>query len=191
LDVPKNPRSLKILHFQDSLKERSKNLTEQFQDMTTQSTADLCDQFEEQIQIVQPLFVNFGGIEAFQGKIVTLRVDRDFGLVKKTLSTTGNGCVLVVDGGGAKDCALLGDRLAELAHQQNWSGIVINGCIRDAAIVRTIAIGVRALGTCPKRPKLTAAGEKNIPIQFSGVTFKPGEYLYADADGIIISKNQF
>jgi len=159
--------------------------------MTTQSTADLCDQFEAQIQIAQPVFSDLGGIESFEGLITTLRVDRDFGLVKQMLSSPGNAGVLVVDGGGAKDCALLGDRMAKLAHQQNWSGIVINGCIRDAAIVRTIAIGVRALGTCPKRPAITGAGEKNISVQFSGVTFEPGSYLYADADGIIISKNPF
>ncbi len=158
--------------------------------MTTLSTADLCDQFADQIQIAQPLFGNFGGIEAFQGKITTLRVERDFGLVKESLSKPGNAGVLVIDGGGVKDCALLGDRLAELALQQNWSGIVINGCIRDAAIVRTLAIGVRAIGTCPKRPQLTGAGEKNIAVQFSGITFEPGEYLYADADGIVVSKDQ-
>ncbi|MBX2878706.1 MAG: ribonuclease E activity regulator RraA [Granulosicoccus sp.] len=151
------------------------------------SVADLCDAYSDQITLAEPLFRDFGGAESFSGPITTLTVDGDFLLIKETLSTAGDNGVLVIDGAGSTEFALLGDRLAAMARESQWSGLIINGCIRDISVVRTISIGVKALGVCPKRPSMIGGGELNKAVSFAGITFKPGEWVYADLDGIIVS----
>ncbi|MBI1424780.1 MAG: putative 4-hydroxy-4-methyl-2-oxoglutarate aldolase [Gammaproteobacteria bacterium] len=151
------------------------------------STADLCDGHEQQLQVCQPLLRHFGGREEFQGEIVTLRCIEDNSLVREALSEPGHGKVLVVDGGGSLRCALLGDKLAALAVQNGWEGIVINGCIRDSAQIAEMDIGVMALATHPRKSVKLGCGRRHLQLNFAGVYFMPGQYLYCDADGILLA----
>ena len=155
--------------------------------MTTFATADLCDAHSDQLSIVAPMFMAYGGRAAFYGQIRTLKVFEDNALVRQTLSTPGNGNVLVVDGGGSMRCALVGDQLALLAQQNNWSGVVVYGCVRDSVAMQTMDVGLRALNTHPLRSQRKGSGEGDIAVAFGGVKFMPGHWLYVDADGIVIS----
>ena len=151
-------------------------------------TADLCDEFESLVRVAEPLFRDYGGITAFRGQIVTVKVFEDNVLVREALEADGQGRVLVVDGGASTRCALVGDRLAQLAHDNGWAGIVLNGCIRDSAEIAGIPVGVKALHAVPKKSAKDGAGERGVPVRCAGITFAPGQYLYADADGIIVSE---
>ncbi|MEJ2390878.1 MAG: ribonuclease E activity regulator RraA [Gammaproteobacteria bacterium] len=156
--------------------------------MTQYSTADLCDGHEQQLQVCDPLLRHFGGRREFQGEIVTLKCIKDNSLVRDVLSEPGYGKVLVVDGGGYLHCALLGDRLAALAVENGWAGIVIYGCIRDSAQIAKLDIGVMALATHPRRSIKLGCGRRNLPLRFAGVYFTPGAYLYCDEDGILLAE---
>lgn len=151
------------------------------------ATADLCDHFIDSIQVAEPLFRSYGAFPAFHGQIETVKVFEDNVLVKSTLATRGNGKVLVVDGGGSLRCALLGDNLATMAQENGWSGVVVYGCIRDSAEIAGIRVGVKALNTCPAKSIKRGEGQKNLILRFAGAIFKPGEFLYADEDGIVVS----
>ena len=157
----------------------------------TFKTPDLCDQFEADIgrtlRIVAPIFQRYGGRPAFAGEIVTLKLFEDNSLVREALGQPGRGKVLVVDGGGSLRCALLGDQLAVLGQKNGWEGVIVYGCIRDSADIDQLDIGVRALATHPQKSIKKGIGDRNIPVTFGGVTFNPGEFLYADQDGILIS----
>jgi regulator of ribonuclease activity A len=157
-------------------------------------TPDLCDEYEGQseyaLRVVEPLFQSYGAQYAFSGQIVTLKLFEDNSLVREALSEPGQGKVLVVDGGGSRRCALVGDQLGELAVRNGWAGIVVYGCIRDSGVINTQALGVRALGTHPKKSVKKGVGEKNIPVCFGGITFTPGEWLYADEDGVVVAAKQ-
>ena len=155
--------------------------------MTSFATADLCDAHSEQLDIVAPMFMKFGARTAFDGQIRTLKVFEDNALVRQTLSTPGNGNVLVVDGGGSLRCALVGDQLALLAQQNNWSGVIVYGCVRDSEEINKIDVGIRALDTHPLRSLRKGSGDIDIPVVFGGVKFTPGQWLYADADGIVVA----
>jgi regulator of ribonuclease activity A len=150
-------------------------------------TSDICDHFGAELQVALPGLNHYGGVTSFHGQIVTLRVHQDFSLVKQTLATAGDHRVLVIDGGGFLGCALLGDSLAAMAHENAWAGAIVNGCVRDSAALSEIEFGVLALNTCPVRPAQTGAGETGIPVTFAGTTFRPGDYLYADEDGVVTS----
>lgn len=150
-------------------------------------TADLYDEFEALVQVAAPLFRDHGGITSFCGQIVTVRVFEDNVLVRQALEESGERRVLVVDGGGSTRCALVGDQLAQLAHDNGWAGVVINGCIRDAGEIADIPLGVKALHTIPKKSGKQGSGDRNVPVHFAEITFRPGQYLYADADGIIVA----
>jgi regulator of ribonuclease activity A len=156
--------------------------------MTQHSTAELCDGHEQQLQVCEPILRHFGGREEFQGEIVTLKCIEDNSLVREALSGPGHSKVLVVDGGGSLRCALLGDRLAALAVQNGWAGIVINGCIRDSAAIADMDIGVMALATHPRKSVKLGCGRRNQQVSFAGVYFTPGDYLYCDADGILLAQ---
>ncbi len=159
--------------------------------MSEIKTADLCDDFIDQLQVALPIGLsNFGGIKTFHGEIVTIKCFENNPLVRKTLSENGKGKVLVVDGGASKKCALTGDNIAQLAFDNEWSGIIINGCIRDSEAISKIKIGVKALYTNPTKSGKKEEGELNIPVTFSEITFTPGEYLYSDEDGIVTTKNK-
>jgi regulator of ribonuclease activity A len=154
----------------------------------TFKTADLCDDFSDTLQIVTPMFQSFGGNKRFSGKIQTVKVFEDNVFVREMLSEKASGDVLVVDGGGSLRCALLGDMLAEIGYNNGWSGVVVYGCIRDSADINDMPIGVRAIQTNPLKSIKNGWGDKNIPVTFAGATFSPGEFLYADEDGIILSE---
>lgn len=153
-------------------------------------TADLCDAHSDHLQIAQPGLCDFGGRRAFNGVIHTVKTFEDNSLVRKALESPGEGAVLVVDGGASKRCALLGDMLAELGVKNGWSGVIINGCIRDSADIASMDIGVEALATHPLKSFKRGLGDANVPVTFLGVTFRPGEFLYADADGVIVSRER-
>lgn len=151
-------------------------------------TADLCDKFDHQISIVTPnLLQDFGGKIAFHGIIQTVECFEDNSLVRKSLEENGKGKVLVVDGGASMQCALLGDMLAQLAIDNQWKGIIVNGCIRDADVIAELGIGVKALSAMPLKSVKRDVGERNINVDFCNVNFTPGEWVYADKDGIIVS----
>ncbi|KPC26994.1 Ribonuclease activity regulator protein RraA [Pseudomonas syringae pv. cilantro] len=150
-------------------------------------TPDLCDAYPEQVQVVEPMFSNFGGRDSFGGQIVTLKCFEDNSLVKEQVELDGKGRVLVVDGGGSLRCALLGDMLAEKAARNGWEGLVIYGCVRDVDMLAQTDLGVQALASYPKRSEKRGVGQLDLPVTFGGVTFRPGEYLYADNNGVIIS----
>ncbi|MGE5468050.1 MAG: ribonuclease E activity regulator RraA [Ignavibacteria bacterium] len=151
------------------------------------STADLCDANEESLHVVAPMFRSYGGRAAFSGPIATLKLFEDNGLVRGTLESPGEGRVLVIDGGGSLRCALLGDQLAALAVKNSWSGVVVYGCIRDARAIAAMDLGVLALATHPRKTVKKNHGEREVPVTFGGATFSPGEWLYADEDGVILS----
>jgi regulator of ribonuclease activity A len=151
-------------------------------------TADLCDQYSDQLQIAEPGLANFGGHTIFSGVIVTLKLFEDNSRVREELATSGKGHVLVIDGGGSLRCALLGDKLAAMAVANDWNGIIVNGCIRDVAEIATLPLGVRALATHPLKSIKQGIGERQLPIRFAGITFRPGEFLYSDHDGIVVAQ---
>lgn len=150
-------------------------------------TPDLCDAYPEQVRVVEPIFTNYGGKSAFGGEILTIKCHEDNSLVKEHVGNPGNGRVMVVDGGGSLRCALLGDMLAANAVKNGWAGIIIYGCIRDVDDIRTMDLGVQALRTIPIKSNRQGRGDLNIAITFGGVTFHPGEFVYADNNGIIVS----
>lgn len=152
------------------------------------ATADLYDANEDNVQVALPMFADFGGRLVFSGTISTVKVHEDNTLVRKALEEDGAGRVLVIDGGESLRCALVGDMLAELGRDNGWNGIIVSGCIRDVAVIATIDIGVKAIGTNPRKSVKLNTGQRDIPVSFAGVTFTPGEYLYADEDGILLSK---
>lgn len=150
-------------------------------------TPDLCDAYPELVQVVEPMLSNFGGRDSFGGQIVTLKCFEDNSLVKEQVELDGKGKVLVVDGGGSLRCALLGDMLAEKAAKHGWEGLVIYGCVRDVDMLAQTDLGVQALASYPERSEKRGVGQLDLPVTFGGVTFRPGEYLYADNNGVIIS----
>ena len=152
----------------------------------TYSTPDICDELPEGLQVAEPLFTEFGGKEAFSGEVVTIKCFEDNSLVKQNLATAGHGKVLVVDGGGSLRCALLGDLLGAMAVKNGWQGLLINGCVRDVEILKSMDLGVRALNCYPIKSRKRNEGQLNIPVRFAGVSFEPGQHLYADENGILI-----
>ena len=151
------------------------------------STPDLCDQYPELVQAVEPMFSNFGGRESFGGQVVTVKCFEDNSRVKELVATPGNDRVMVVDAGGSMRRACLGDMLAEKASANGWSGIIIYGCIRDVDEIMATDIGVQALGVHPIKTDKKGIGEIDIAVTFGGVTFNSGDYVYADNNGIIVS----
>lgn len=150
-------------------------------------TPDLCDAYPDLVQVLEPMFSNFGGRDSFGGQIVTLKCFEDNSLVKEQVELDGKGKVLVVDGGGSLRCALLGDMLAEKAAKNGWEGLVIYGCVRDVDILIQTDVGVQALASHPKKSNKRGVGELDVPVTFAGVTFRSGEYVYADNNGVLVS----
>lgn len=150
-------------------------------------TPDLCDDFPNDVRVCEPMFTNFGGIESFGGKIVTVKCFEDNSLVKESASKPGEGQVMVVDGGGSLRKALLGDMIAEEAVKNGWAGLIIYGCVRDVDALMQMDLGVQALAAIPLKTEKRGIGDLNVPVTFGGVTFNPGEYVYADNNGVIVS----
>lgn len=151
------------------------------------STPDLCDAYPDLVDVVEPIFSNLGGRESFGGQVVTIKCFEDNSLVKEEVDKPGQGKVLVVDAGGSFRCAMLGDQLAGKALANGWEGIIVYGCIRDVDIINELNLGVQALGTHPRKSEKRGVGEYQLPVSFAGVTFVPGDYVYADNNGIIVT----
>ena len=154
---------------------------------STISTPDLSDAAPE-ARALELQFVNYGAIRQFGGQVVTIKCHEDNSLVKTCVEEPGNGRVIVVDGGGSMRRSLLGDMLAEKAAAQGWAGLVINGVIRDVDQIAVTALGVQALGSCPVKTEKLGMGQRDIPVTIGGVDIDPGDYLYADNNGVLISK---
>jgi len=152
----------------------------------TLSVADLCDEREDEIEVCIAPLRDFGGRIAFSGPIRTVRCHEDNSLVKATLEEPGEGCVLVVDGGGSLRRALLGDMLGASAVRNGWAGLVIHGAVRDTAALANLEIGIKALGAVPMRGTKRGEGVVDTPVAFGGVVFVPGDHLYADEDGVAV-----
>lgn len=153
-------------------------------------TTDLCDQHARELQIAEPMFIDFGGQIDFGGPLSTVKCFEDNSLVRQALEEPGQGRVLVVDGGGSDRCALLGDNVAQLAVDNDWAGILVNGCIRDTVAIGEMPVPVKALAPHPLKSDKRDEGQRDVAVRFAGVTFEAGSYLYADADGVIISPRE-
>jgi len=150
-------------------------------------TPDLCDEYPDLVQVVEPMFNNYGLHESFGGEIVTVKCFEDNSKVKELVDTDGKGKVMVVDGGGSMRHALLGDMLAEKAAKNGWEGLIIYGCIRDVDAIMETELGVQALGTNPLKTDKRGLGDVNVTVKFGGVEFVPGQFVYADNNGVIVS----
>tara|TARA_Y100001968_G_C19304444_1_gene690867 strand:+ start:616 stop:1098 length:483 start_codon:yes stop_codon:yes gene_type:complete len=153
------------------------------------TTPDLSDAYPD-TQALEPILKNLGGKKAFWGKIETLQCPDDNSFVKELLNSDGEGKILVVDAKGISTVALLGDMIAEAGVQNNWSGVVINGYVRDIDILGKLDIGVQALGTMPVRSEKKNQGQLGIDITFGGITFSRGNYVYADNNGLLLSTEE-
>lgn len=151
------------------------------------ATADLCDAHGGAVRVVAAVFRDFGARRRFAGPITTLRVHEDNALVRAALEQPVAGRVLVIDGGGSLRTALVGGKLATLVHDNGWAGVVVHGAVRDAEEIASMDVGLKALATCPRRSSRRGEGDRDVPVTFGGVTFTPGDWLYADADGIVVS----
>jgi len=158
--------------------------------MSTRGTADLYDQYGEKLRVMAPIFRDFGARRAFAGAVLTLKVFEDNSLVRSHLEQAGNGRVLVVDGGGSMRCALVGDQLAKLGCDNGWAGIVIYGCVRDSPALAQMPIGIKALATNPRKSVKKGEGSVDITLRFAEVSVTSNDYLYADADGIVVADAQ-
>ncbi|XP_043702397.1 putative 4-hydroxy-4-methyl-2-oxoglutarate aldolase 2 [Telopea speciosissima] len=159
------------------------------------ATAEVCDANQQlivsgELRALQPIFQIYGRRQVFSGPIVTLKVFEDNVLVREFLEEKGYGRVLVVDGGGSLRCAILGGNPVQQAQNNGWAGIVVNGCIRDVDEINGCDIGVRALGSHPMKANKKGNGEKNFPITIAGTRICDGEWLYADTDGILVSRTE-
>ncbi|MET0535971.1 MAG: ribonuclease E activity regulator RraA [Steroidobacter sp.] len=150
-------------------------------------TADLVDAHGDVLRGCEAQFRSYGGRACFNGPVRTLQVYEDNALVKQTLSSPGGGAVLVIDGGASMRCCLLGDYLAALGKTNGWAGIIVWGAVRDTVQLGLVDIGVKALGSNPLRPRKTGAGQLDVPIEFGGAVFRPGDWVYSDADGLVVS----
>lgn len=154
----------------------------------TVNTADLYDERGEDIQSIAIQFQSLGGRTHFQGPARTVRCFEDNALLKSVVSTPGDGAVLVVDGGGSLSRALMGDMIAEIAVSNGWAGVVINGAIRDREAISRLPLGVKALGSNPRKSTKTGAGEADVELTLDGVTVKPGAMVYCDPDGVLVDR---
>jgi regulator of ribonuclease activity A len=162
---------------------------------TNFATTDLCDDHAEllaqgRLAVLPPVFRSYGLRSRFGGPAVTLKVFEDNALVRSTLEGPGHGSVLVIDGGASLRRALVGGQLALLAQDNGWSGIVVDGCVRDSDEINNCQIGVRALAAHPQKSSKAGAGDRNARIFVQGVAVNPGDWIYADADGVLVAQQQ-
>lgn len=156
------------------------------------ATTDLCDRHEDRLasgalRVVAPGFLHLGRRRTFSGPAATLKVFEDNSLVRAALDEPGAGRVLVIDGGGSLRCALVGGNLGALAAKHGWSGLVVYGCVRDAEELDACDLGVRALALHPQKSVKRNVGERDVRVQLPGAVVRPGDVVYADADGILVS----
>jgi regulator of ribonuclease activity A len=154
----------------------------------THATADLYDELGESVQSMAMQFRSFGGVTRFSGVVRTVRCFEDNALLKSVLGTPGDGAVLVIDGGGSLETALMGDLIAQLGVDNGWTGAIINGAIRDSAAIGEMQFGVKALGTNPRKSSKTGAGDVDAVVEFGGVVFTPGRTVWCDEDGMLVER---
>lgn len=152
------------------------------------NTSALCDIYSEQVDVVEPMFSNFGGSASFAGQITTVKCFEDNGLIREVLEQVGLGRVLLIDGGGSLRRALIDAELASLAEENEWEGLVVYGCVREVDELEDMSIGIQALASIPVGAVSQSVGEVDVPVNFGGVTFIPEDYLYADNTGVILSQ---
>ena len=152
------------------------------------ATADLYDERGDELDSLGVQFLDLGGRTSFAGPIRTVRCHRDNALVKRVLATPGGGAVLVVDGGGSLESALVGDLIAASAVENGWAGIIVNGVIRDRVAIASLDLGVKALGSNPRKSAKDGRGEVDVPVTIGGVVFTPGRHVWADADGVLVER---
>jgi regulator of ribonuclease activity A len=152
------------------------------------NTADLYDERGEELDSVSVQFQSLGGRTHFSGPVRTIRCFEDNALVKTLLATPGSGSVLVVDGAGSLRTALMGDMIAASAVANGWAGVVINGAIRDRLAIAGLPLGVKALGSNPRKSAKEGAGEVDVPLEIGGVTIRPGAMIWCDPDGILVER---
>lgn len=155
--------------------------------MAPTKTADLYDRYEDQVRVCEPVFRDFGGRRAFYGQAVTAKCFEDNTQIKSILGEPGEGRVLVVDAGGSHRCAMLGDLIAASAVKNGWSGVLLFGCVRDTEALASMDLGIKALAAIPRKSVRRGEGQRDLPVTFAGVAFAPGDWIYADADGILVS----
>jgi regulator of ribonuclease activity A len=148
-------------------------------------TADLYDRHGDALRVCEPIFLDYGGLTRFAGPVATVKCFEDNTQVKAALAEPGQGRVLVVDAGGSLRCAMLGDLIAVSAVENGWAGILMYGCIRDSAEITDMDLGVKAIGTIPRKSERRGEGQRDIPVTFAGVTFRPGDWVYCDEDGVV------
>ena len=151
-------------------------------------TSELCDLYADQVDVVEPIFSSFGGVNTFYGKVTTIKCFENNGLIAEVLEENGKGRVLVVDGGGAVRRGLIDAELAQLAADNGWEGIIVYGAVRQIQQLENINLGIHALAPIPVSADENNIGESDIPVNFGGVTFFPEDYIYADLTGIILSQ---
>ena len=151
------------------------------------NTSELCDMFLDVVDVVEPMFSNYGGCSSFGGAISTVKCFEDNGVIADVLSEDGEGRVLLVDGGGSLRRALLDANLAETAVANNWEGILVYGCVRDVDALEEFDLGIQAIASIPVGADNNGIGEVDVPVNFGGVTFLPGDHVYADNTGVILS----
>jgi regulator of ribonuclease activity A len=156
----------------------------------TSSVPDLCDDFFDEITVLEPIFTDYGGRSKFSGEIVTIKCFEDNSLVRDAVRTAGRGRVLVVDGGGSFRHALLGDLLAAAAAENGWQGLLINGCVRDVEILETIDLGVKALNCYPVKTEKRGEGRSDVNVSFAGARIQPGQFLYSDTNGVVVARRK-
>ncbi|MBC3886224.1 ribonuclease E activity regulator RraA [Undibacterium griseum] len=157
------------------------------------ATCDICDANEDlltsgELAAIPPVFTRFGGVSQFCGPAVTLKAFEDNGMVRTILETPGHGQVLVIDGGGSFRCAMVGGNLGVLAEKNGWAGIVVNGCVRDTEELNACAVGIRALAAMPVKSVKRGGGERDLKITIANTAVHPGDWIYADADGVLVSR---
>ena len=151
---------------------------------------DLCDQYGDSLRVLSPMLKNFGGNNCFHGKISTIKCHEDNSFVADAVKEEGDGFVLVVDGGGSLRCALLGDNLAAIAASNSWAGIIVFGCVRDVAALKDISLGIQAIAPHPMKSVKRKVGLRDVEVSFGGVSFIPGQYVYADDNGVIVCEDE-
>lgn len=151
------------------------------------NTSELCDMYLDVVDVVEPMFSNYGGCNSFGGSISTIKCFEDNGLIAEVLQEDGEGKVLLVDGGGSLRRALVDASIAEIAANNNWEGIIVYGSVRDVDTLEEIDIGIQALASIPVGADGNGIGEVEVPVNFGGVTFLPGDHIYADNTGVILS----
>ncbi|MGB5831932.1 MAG: ribonuclease E activity regulator RraA [Thiohalocapsa sp.] len=153
----------------------------------TISTADLYDQFADDLAVCEAIFADFGGRQDFFGQAVTVKCFEDNSRIKEALAQPGEGRVLVVDAGGSPRCAMLGDLIAASAVTNSWAGVIIDGCVRDTGRLAEMELGIKALAAIPRKSTRRGEGQRDLPVEIAGVRIAPGDWVYCDGDGIVVS----